>query len=198
MEEEQEDVSRPSSAETSAEVLEIPWTRKRGRSQELKRDLMMICADDDPMMRIGYRGVVKVLERVKESKILGATYTEASSLVTTVLGAAEVYGDENVVCVFDLHMDTYPGEEEVLGSDVISALRTAGFQGVAIIRSGNEDDHSKKMCHEAGADAVLNKRINYKQIADAVMIACRIRAERHIMSSRHQNEVTGNTQKKPP
>ena len=175
----QEDVSRPSSAETSAEVLEIPWTRKRGRSQELKRDLMMICADDDPMMRIGYRGVVKVLERVKESKILGATYTEASSLVTTVLGAAEVYGDENVVCVFDLHMDTYPGEEEVLGSDVISALRAAGFQGVAIIRSGNEDDHSKKICYEAGADAVLNKRINYKQVSDAVMMACRMRAERH-------------------
>ena len=75
MEGEQEEVSRPISVETSAEVLEIPWTRKRGRSQELKRDLMMICADDDPMMRIGYRGVVKVLERVKESKILGATYT---------------------------------------------------------------------------------------------------------------------------
>ena len=148
-------------------------SRKRGLESFFSEGIVLICADDDAPVRLVYRGLARRLESVqggvKECKILGATYKEASSLVSTVLGASQEHGDENVICVFDLHMENYDGQGEVLGSDVVRELRSSGFDGLAIIRTANEDDISKNMCHQAGADAVLNKRMSCGEVADAIM-----------------------------
>jgi len=144
-------------------------SRKRGIKPLSEGGIVLICADDDAIIRLGYLGLARRLEGVKEYKILGKTYEEANSLVSKVLDAAEEHGEENVVCVFDLHMENYDGQGEVLGSDVVCDLRIAGFNGLAIIRTGNEDDMSKDMCRRAGADEVLNKRMSCGQVVDVII-----------------------------
>ena len=159
---------------------------------------MLICADDDAPFRLAYRGLAKQLE-VKECMILGATYQEASSLVSRVLDAAKEHGEENVVCIFDLHMENYAGQGEVLGSDVVCDLRSAGFCGLAVIRTGNEDEVSKDMCRQAGSDDVLNKRMSCREVADVIIKhratpsqeRCRKRTKVSLMREKNSVIVTG-------
>ena len=71
--------------------------------------MQLICADDDPAPRAGYRGLIRKLNIDKERcLILGETHKEALHLTETVLTVAAKHGDENVLCVFDQVCHTAP------------------------------------------------------------------------------------------
>ena len=71
-------------------------------------------------------------------------------------------------------------DKTVLGTDICLQLRTAGFDGIIAIRSGNESEHDKKIYREAGADALISKSINASQLAcelKRLMVAASVRAK---------------------
>ena len=117
---------------------------------------VLICADDDYMPRIGYKGLIKRLKPAK-SLILGETYEEVKRLPTTVLDLAKEYGDENVVCIFDQNMDRYDAGLRVFGTDVVREVRKAGFRGCILIRSANDEPTMQQIYMQAGANGCLGK-----------------------------------------
>ena len=68
----------------------------------LPAGMQLICADDDPAPRAGYKGLIRKLNVDKERcMILGKTYEEAMHLPETVLQLAAKHGDSNVICILD-------------------------------------------------------------------------------------------------
>ena len=70
--------------------------------------------------------------------IQGATYAEASCLVSTVLTLAKEHSEQHVVCLLDQNMDSYK-EGKILGTQVTEELRSRGFGGMVFIVSANDD-----------------------------------------------------------
>jgi hypothetical protein len=142
-----------------------PIPRSDAETGKLREDVIMICADDDAVPRMQCKGLAKKLNAQKNLMVVGATYAEVAGLAKTVLRVAEEHGDENVVCIFDQNMDKYK-EGRVLGTDVVSDLRAAGFSGLMFIRSANDDPESARFYRRAGANGVLSKTAPVQDVAD--------------------------------
>lgn len=140
-----------------------PTTLAEESASELPEGCVLICADDDTAPRAGYRGLVRILKQDKYF-ILGETYDEAVGLVDFVLATAEMYGDAQVICIFDENMDKYP-EGGVKGSKVTKKLRDKKFNGAVFIRSANDDVDSVKKYLAAGADGCFSKGTRPKELA---------------------------------
>ena len=145
---------RPCIAEPAAEVDAEAAPAAEGDLVALQPGTLLICADDDKIARICYRPLIK-LSKAEDSMVLGESYEEAAGLVDTVLAEAAKRGDGNVVCILDQNME-YPAGL-VLGTEVTSSLREAGFKGVIAIRSANDEPASQKMYDAAGASGHLGK-----------------------------------------
>ena len=104
-----------------------------------------------------------------ESMVLGETYEEAADLVQTVMAEAVARGHRNVVCIFDQNME-YPAGP-VLGTDITAKLREAGFKGVIVIRSANDEPAMQKLYLKGGANGHLPK---HGKIGDIVSTLLRI------------------------
>jgi DNA-binding NarL/FixJ family response regulator len=142
-----------------------PVPRADAETGTLREDVVLICADDDPVPRLQCKGLAKKLNAQKNLMVLGKTYAEIAGLAETVLRVAEQHGDENVVCIFDQNMDNYK-EGEALGTDVIRAVRAAGFVGLMFIRSANDDPESARFYRRAGANGVLSKTATVQDVAN--------------------------------
>ena len=101
-------------------------------------------------------------------QILGATYEEACSLHDVVLRAAEEHGELNVICIFDQNMDAYGPTKTVLGTDVVTSLRDAGFKGAIFIRSANDNLLDEERYRKTRATGCLSKKGNIKVRAAAL------------------------------
>jgi len=143
-------------------------------SLKLRENTVLICADDDYAPRASYSGLAKKLKvEPARVKVYGATYAEAAALPSTVLEAAAVHGAENVVCIFDQHMDSYPSGK-VLGTDVLRELRNGGFKGLVFIRSANDDVESVSLYRGAGANGCLSKSSKISELAAEVVKQCEL------------------------
>jgi hypothetical protein len=142
-----------------------PIPRSDAETSTLREDIILICADDDAVPRLQFKGLAKKLKAQKNLMVFGEKFAEVSGLAETVLRVAEEHGDENVICIFDQNMDKY-AEGEVLGTDVMGALRTAGFCGLMFIRSANDDPESARFYRQAGATGVLSKTAAVQDVAD--------------------------------
>ena len=107
---------------------------------------LLVCADDDKIARMKYRGIIK-LTKPEDSIVLGESYEEAAGLVEIVLAEAAARGDEKVVCILDQNMEYAAGT--ILGTEITMSLREAGFKGIIVIRSANDDPTSRKMWEPA-------------------------------------------------
>jgi CheY-like chemotaxis protein len=153
----------------SLECALVPGTKPTPRSDSetgtLREDIVLICADDDALPRLQCKGLARKLNAQNNLMVFGATYAEVAGLTDTVLRVADKHGDENVICIFDQHMDKYD-EGEMLGTDVVRALRAAGFSGLLFIRSANDDPESARSYREAGANDVLSKTAPVQDVAN--------------------------------
>ena len=84
-----------------------------------------------------------------------------------VLAEAAARGDEKVVCILDQNMEYAAGT--ILGTEITASLREAGFMGIIIIRSANDDPTSRKMYLDAGASGYLSKDGQAVVLAAALM-----------------------------
>ena len=152
--------------------LQVPGVERASMEEDdtLQPGAMLICADDDAAPRLGYRGLVKRV-RPTHHLILGETHDEVKNLAATVLEAAREHGDGNVICIFDQNMDGYGPGRSVTGTDVVRAVRKAGFQGCIFIRSANDEPEMQRMYLQAGADGHLAKDNHGPQMAKAMMTA---------------------------
>ena len=132
----------------------------------LRPGSLLICADDDKIARMGYKGIINC-SKAEVWMVLGESYEEASRLVEMVTAEAAVRGDENVICIFDQNMEYRAGI--VLGTEVTVSLREAGFRGVIVIRSANDEPASRKMYIEAGANGYLSKEGKATTIASSLL-----------------------------
>jgi len=142
-----------------------PLPRSDAETGTLREDVVLICADDDPVPRLQFKGLAKKLNAQKNLMVFGATFAEVAGLAETVLRVAEEHGDANVVCIFDQNMDKYK-EGEMLGTDIIGALRATGFRGLLFIRSANDDPESARFYRAAGANGVLSKTAAAQDVAN--------------------------------
>jgi len=128
---------------------------------QLEEGTVLICCDDDLVPRAQYNSIIakKRLGPVDcdNSRVLGATYSEAANLVGTVLQCSAEIGDDKLVCIFDQNMDYSEGN--VKGTEVVAELRSRGFKGVIFIRSSDDDSDSKKEYSKAGASGFLSKHM---------------------------------------
>ena len=63
----------------------------------------------------------------------------------------------------------------ILGTEVTTSLREAGFKGVIAIRSANDEPASRKMYLDAGSSGYLSKTANpAKLVRDLMQIYSRI------------------------
>ena len=132
----------------------------------LQPGTLLVAADDDLIARRGYKGIIKRLS-ADESMVLGETYEEAADLVQTVMAEAVARGHRNVVCIFDQNME-YPAGS-VLGTDIAAKLREAGFKGVIVIRSANDEPAMQKLYLKAGANGHLPKHGKIGDIVSALL-----------------------------
>lgn len=141
----------------------------------LKPSAVMICADDDKASRMSYKPLARKLGVGQDRlTVLGETYEEAQGLKETVLEAAQEHGSDNLVCIFDQNMDNYRCKRKVLGTDVARELRVAGYKGVVLIRSANDDFASVLSYRQAGADGALSKLGNVRVLAEEVVRQCNL------------------------
>lgn len=141
----------------------------------LKPGVIMICADDDKAARMSYKPLAKKLGVGQDRlMVLGETINEAEGLKQTILEAAEEHGADNIVCILDQNMENYKCKRKVLGSDVVHKLRVAGFKGVVLIRSANDDFASVLLYRTAGADGVLGKMGKIDVLASEVVRRCNL------------------------
>ena len=82
--------------------------------------------------------------------IQGATFAEASGLVSTILNVAKEHGEEHVVCLLDQNMDSYK-EGKLLGTQITEELRSHGFGGMVFIVSANDDQEAVNSYLSSGA-----------------------------------------------
>ena len=68
-------------------------------------------------------------------------------------------------------MDCYD-EGKVLGTDIISELRTQGFKGIAFIRSANDDAASAGKYRRAGANGCLGKIPKPNELVNDIVKQC--------------------------
>ena len=136
----------------------------------LKPSVIMICVDDDKVARMSYRPLAKRLG-VGPGRlvVLGETFKEAEGLKETILMAAEEHGAENVVCIIDQNMDNYRCKRKVVGTDVVRELRVAGFSGVILIRSANDELAAVLLYQQAGADGDISKHGKVDALAADVL-----------------------------
>ena len=92
-------------------------------------------------------------------------------LTELILETAAERGDASVVVILDQNLEYDEGKAK--GTQIIRELRQAGFSGVALIRSANDDAASGHVYREAGATGCLSKKSNVKELALDVARHCR-------------------------
>ena len=100
------------------------------------------------------------------SRVLGETHQEVSSVLELVLQASSELDHHNIVGLFDQNME-YP-EAFVTGTELTRQLRprARGFKGLIIIRSANDSLESMNQYYEAGADALISKSTRPSEVKD--------------------------------
>jgi len=98
------------------------------------------------------------------SRVLGETHQEVSSVLELVLQASSELGHHNIVGLFDQNME-YP-EAFVTGTGLTRQLRARGFEGLIVIRSANDSLESMNQYYEAGADALISKSTRPSKVKD--------------------------------
>lgn len=148
---------------------ELPLVHGSSELAPLPNDLALVFVDDDYATRAQYKGLAKKLKLDADCfQILGATYAEASSVSEAVMDMANKY--TTVLCIFDQNLDQYT-EGSLLGTDIVSKLTNSFFsnQLVLFIRSANDTIHDIKFYREKGADDVLSKSLNVKQLTAEIL-----------------------------
>ena len=131
--------------------------------------LMFIMCDDDKAPRAMARALLKKpeLAATPDSCVLGELHAEVQSVPELVLRASAANGALNVVCMFDQNME-WP-EGIILGSDLVTALRGSGFNGLIIMRTANDSDSCEATFLKWGADAVFSKAMGGKLVIPALL-----------------------------
>jgi len=131
--------------------------------------LMYIMCDDDKAPRAMARALLKKpeLAATPDSCVLGELHAEVQSVPELVLRASAANGALNVVCMFDQNME-WP-EGTILGSDLLTTLRSLGFTGMIIMRTANDSASCERTYLELGADAVFSKAMGAKLVIPALL-----------------------------
>jgi len=131
--------------------------------------LMYIMCDDDKAPRAMARALLKKPEfaATPDSCVLGELHAEVQSVPELVLRASAANGALNVVCMFDQNME-WP-EGTILGSDLLTTLRSLGFTGMIIMRTANDSASCERTYLELGADAVFSKAMGAKLVIPALL-----------------------------
>ena len=107
------DVDLGSSNFQAEVVLSIPLNvSERPTEMCLKEHTICIAADDDSIMRMGYKMLYKKLRNldISNSTILGATFDEACTIAHRVLRLAGQYGEGHILVILDQNLDSYPDD----------------------------------------------------------------------------------------
>ena len=125
-----------------------------------------LCNDDNISRRIG-----ELILRQKclgadmnQSQIVGGTYFEAMSLVTNVLAAGALHGNDKVICIIDQNLEYQ--DIKVLGTDITRSLINEGFTGLIFIRSANDDFESVGEYRQTGATGYIRKDMTVEDAAE--------------------------------
>ena len=89
------------------------------------------------------------------SRVLGETHQEVSSVPNLVLQTSSKLEHQDIVCMFDQNM-VYP-EGCLTGTGLVSQLRAQGFEGLIVIRSANDSAESLKQYYDVEVDAAISK-----------------------------------------
>ena len=119
--------------------------------------------------RKNQEGYDKCLSTLLLQQIAAGTYQRIDEPVQTVMAEAAARGHRKVVCIFDQNME-YPAAP-VIGTDVTAKLREAGFKGVIVIRSANDEPAMQKLYLNSGANGHLPK---HGKVGDIVSTLLRI------------------------
>ena len=135
-------------------VLSIPLiVSERPTEMCLKEGTICIAADDDKVMRMGYKMLYK---KLKNLDINNSTFDEACTVADRVLKLAGQYGEDKILVILDQNLDGYP-EGRVYGTGITKELRDSGFGGPIFIRSANDDIDAVSKYIRAGATGSLSK-----------------------------------------
>ena len=131
--------------------------------------LMYIMCDDDKAPRAMAKALLRnpKLAATADSCVLGEFHAEVQSVPELIRHASAANGTLNVVCMFDQNME-WP-EGTILGSDLLTILRSLGFIGMIIMRTANDSASCQQTFLELGADAVFSKAMGGKLVIPALL-----------------------------
>uniref|UniRef100_A0A7S3YU82 Response regulatory domain-containing protein n=2 Tax=Lotharella globosa TaxID=91324 RepID=A0A7S3YU82_9EUKA len=125
------------------------WARK-------PKSLKIACVEDSPM-------IIKLYERI----LLKRYFAEGSIVVGRCIEELERIAERITDggfhgCILDQNL-VY-GERCVLGTSIVKQCRRMGYDGLVIMRSANTEPEDIEKYIEAGADSVIGKHVNVKEI----------------------------------
>ena len=149
--------------------LVVNYTRASFTQWDLPPGSTVAVLDDDPFMRFTYRAICRRLVGDGSYTLVGCTYAEIQDFPELVLET------NPTVVIVDQHLDDPEGKGRppIKGTDIIKVMRTGGYLGCVVMRSGNNTAMDVTEYTHAGADLCISKAVTHpddiKQQLHAVM-----------------------------
>jgi len=143
-------------------------------------------------------GITPIEEKWTASELAGNAFRNEQSLCIWGRTPSEV-SDENFqtiahqwknrpsIVILDQNIDF--GHTVVFGTEVCRKLRACGFEGVVLIRSGNDSSNDEAMYLECEADGMLSKTAKWKTLQTEVQEWADVAVARHHSMAQDQAEV---------
>jgi hypothetical protein len=122
------------------------------------------CIEDERMIRKVYEKIlVKKYFDASRSMVIGCSSNEIREIIQKVLSG------ETKFDFFIIDENLNYGTESIKGSNIIQKMRKHGVESIMFIRSANTDEDDTRFYLKSGADAVMSKSMNSRDMFQRCM-----------------------------